>query len=137
MMWFRHMHYKYDWLKVSGRRQSLYNSRSRGLKPLNELHKVCLKSRWKKKKCMTGPAALNLQPSDLRSNAYRSLPGGQDVFFLLFSSISIHRNLVSNSLPHYLLFQFPWARNLSLKNWKYNNYHRVQSEDILTCTLSE
>ena len=31
---------------------------------------------------MTGPAASNLQPSDLRSDAYRSLPGGQDVFFL-------------------------------------------------------
>jgi len=33
---------------------------------------------------MTGPAALNLQPSDLRLNAYRSLRGGQDAFFLLF-----------------------------------------------------
>ena len=38
-------------------------------------------------------AALNLQPSDLCSNAYRSLPGSQDVFFLLFTSIYIHRNI--------------------------------------------
>ena len=36
--------------------------------------------------------ASNLQPSDLRSNAYRSLPGDQDIFSLLFSYIYIHRN---------------------------------------------
>ena len=36
--------------------------------------------------------ASNLQPSDLRSNAYRSLPGNQDNFSLLFSCIYIHRN---------------------------------------------
>jgi len=43
------------------------------------LNKVCLKSvveRRKKFHDWTW-AALNLQPSDLRSNAYRSLPGGQ------------------------------------------------------------
>ena len=43
----------------------------------------------KEKKSMTGPAASNLQPSSLCSNAYRSLPGSQDGFFLLFSSIYI------------------------------------------------
>ena len=36
--------------------------------------------------------ATNLQPSDLCSNAYRSLPGDQDIFSLLFSCIYIHRN---------------------------------------------
>ena len=43
---------------------------------------------------MTGPryVASNLEPSDLRLNAYRSLPGGQDVFSLLFSCNYIHRN---------------------------------------------
>ena len=45
-------------------------------------------------------AASNLQPSSLCSNANRSLPGNQDVFFLIFSSIYIHiGTLVSNSLP--------------------------------------
>ena len=42
--------------------------------------------------------ASNLQPSDLRSNAYRSLPGGQDVspcYFHVIISIGI---LESNSL---------------------------------------
>ena len=34
----------------------------------------------------------HLQPSNLRSNAYRSLPGDQDIFSLLFSCIYIHRN---------------------------------------------
>jgi len=34
----------------------------------------------------------NLQPYNLRLNAYRSLPGGQDVFSLLISSACIHRN---------------------------------------------
>ena len=37
-------------------------------------------------------APANLQPSDLRSNAYRSLPGDQDIFSLFFSYIYIHRN---------------------------------------------
>ena len=36
--------------------------------------------------------ASNLQPFDLCSNAYRSLPGDQDIFSLLFSCIYIHRN---------------------------------------------
>jgi len=45
---------------------------------LKMLSKVCLKS-WRRKISM---AALNLQPSDLCSNTYRSLPGGQ-VFFSL------------------------------------------------------
>ena len=36
--------------------------------------------------------ASNLQPSDLRLNAYRSLSGDQDIFSLLFSCIYIHRN---------------------------------------------
>ena len=36
--------------------------------------------------------ASNLQPSNLRWNAYRSLPGDQDIFSLLFSCIYIHRN---------------------------------------------
>ena len=45
---------------------------------------------------MTGSAASKLQPSNLRSNAYRSLPGDQDVFFQVFLSIG---TLVSNSLP--------------------------------------
>ena len=36
--------------------------------------------------------ASDLQPSDLRSNAYRSLPGDRDIFSLLFSYIYIHRN---------------------------------------------
>jgi len=31
--------------------------------------------------------ASKLQPSDLCSNAYRSLPGNQDIFSLLFSCI--------------------------------------------------
>jgi len=35
--------------------------------------------------------ASNLQPSDLCSNAYRNLPGDQDIFSLLFSCIYIHR----------------------------------------------
>ena len=43
---------------------------------------------------MTGPR----QPSDLRSNAYRSLPGGQDVFSLLFHVIISIGILESNSL---------------------------------------
>ena len=33
----------------------------------------------------------SLEP-DLYSNAYRSLPGDQDIFSLLFSCICIHRN---------------------------------------------
>ena len=37
--------------------------------------------------------ASNLQPFDLCSNAYRNLPGDQDIFSLLFSCIYIHRNL--------------------------------------------
>ena len=50
-------------------------------------------SRWKKKKYHDWTwAASNLQPSDLHLNAYRSLPDSQDVFFLLVSSIYIHRN---------------------------------------------
>jgi len=36
--------------------------------------------------------ALNLQPSNLCSNAYRSLSGDQDIFSLLFSCGYIHRN---------------------------------------------
>ena len=48
---------------------------------------------------LTGPAASNLQPSDLHSNAYRSLPGGQDFSSCYFQiSISIE-TFVSNSLP--------------------------------------
>ena len=49
-------------------------------------------------------AASNLQPSDLRSNAYRSLPGDQDIFSLLFSCIYIHRNLESDLFSKYLLW---------------------------------
>ena len=33
-----------------------------------------------------------MQPSDLRLNAYRSLPGDQDILSLLFSCIYIYRN---------------------------------------------
>ena len=36
--------------------------------------------------------ASNLQPSDLHSNTYRSLPGDQDIFSLLFSCTHIRRN---------------------------------------------
>ena len=43
---------------ISGGRQSLYTSRPWGLKPLTELHKACLKSRWKKKKSMTWTCSL-------------------------------------------------------------------------------
>jgi len=45
---------------------------------LKMLNKVCLKS-WRKEKKFHDwtRAALNLQPFDLRSNTYRSLPGGQ------------------------------------------------------------
>jgi len=42
---------------------------------------MCLKIRRKKRKPW---AASNLQPSDLRSNAYRSLPGGQVIFSSYF-----------------------------------------------------
>jgi len=34
------------------------------------------------------PAAI----ADLRSNPYKSLPGDQDIFSLLFSCLYIHRN---------------------------------------------
>ena len=40
---------------------------------------------------MTGPTEA-VGSLDLHSNAYRSLPGGQDVFSLLFSCNYIHRN---------------------------------------------
>jgi len=39
------------------------------------------------------------QPSDLCSNAYRSLPGNQDIFSLLFSCI-YHGIIIMNSLYH-------------------------------------
>ena len=49
---------------------------------------------------MTGPAASNLQPSDLHLNAYRSLPGGQDVFFSYFLQVFLSiGTLVSNLVP--------------------------------------
>jgi len=41
------------------------------------MHKVCLKSYWKGEKTKTIPGSLEPAVSDLRLNAYRSLPGGQ------------------------------------------------------------
>ena len=43
---------------------------------------------------------LNLQPSDLLSNAYRSLPGNQDGFFhVLVSTGILESNLLSFKYP--------------------------------------
>jgi len=43
---------------------------------------------------MTGPH-VNLQPSDLRSNAYKGLPGGhRGIFSLLFSRIYIQELII-------------------------------------------
>ena len=48
-------------------------------------------------------AASNLQPSDYRSNAYRCLPGSQDIFFLCFhvfvSIGTLESDLLSLSTP--------------------------------------
>ena len=62
---------------------------------LDQLNKVCLKSRRNKKNSMTGPG----QPRTCSyPNASRSPPGGQVIFFLLFSCICIHRILGSDLL---------------------------------------
>ena len=47
-------------------------------------------------------AALNLQPSDLCTNAYRSLPGGQDIFSLSISCICIHGNSIESDCVYAL-----------------------------------
>ena len=58
---------------------------------LDQLNKVYLKSTRKKKKFHDWTwAASNLQPSDLCSNAYRSLPGGQVFSPCYFSCIYIY-----------------------------------------------
>jgi len=56
--------------------------------------------------CKDSQAALNLQPSDLCSNAFRSPPDSEDIFSLLFyGSISIE-TLENDSLtPKYLLVE--------------------------------
>jgi len=63
-------------IEVSGGRQSLYTRRPRGPKPLNPTAPSMFEKQVKEEKIYEWTAASNLQPSDLRSNAYRSLPGG-------------------------------------------------------------
>jgi len=48
----------------------------------------------------------SLQPSasDLRSNAYRSLPGNQDIFSLLFFMLTMHAYLTWSLVAKPLLF---------------------------------
>ena len=57
-------------------------------------------------------AASNLQPSNLRLNAYRSLPGGQVFSPCCFSCIYIHRNtrqwlIISKHLFSLFIYHFP------------------------------
>ena len=81
-------------------RQSLYTSRPWGLKPLNWLHKVSLKNKWKKKKSITGPG----KPQTCSHPIYaRTLMGVCQAVRMLFSCyfqvfLSIG-TLVSNLLP--------------------------------------
>ena len=78
-----------------------------------ELRTVCLKSFIQEKKSMT---ASNLQPSDLRSNTYRSLPGNQDIIYHYLAStllaFSFTGLLVVTSNSYYCIMHSGRSRNL-------------------------
>ena len=67
----------------------LYDTRSYSLLKMLSLDSMFEKLQTGEKIC---DAPRQPQPSNLCSNAYRSLQSNQDIFSLLFSCIYIHRN---------------------------------------------
>ena len=68
---------------------------------LKLLHKVTIFEKVEKgEKSIGSLAASNLQPSNWRSNAYRSVPGSQDVFSWIYAFIgALKSDLLSQSTP--------------------------------------
>ena len=66
----------------------------------------------------------NLQPSNLRSNAYRSLPGDQDIFSLLFSCIFLSTGTLD---INFIFVTRSDKKGLIAHNRKSNFFTQIQS----------